>query len=74
MPSEMLGTFPSALAEEFWRALAVHGGLALHILCHYGKNGHHIIEGTFKACARALRAAIENDPRMAGVPSTKGIL
>jgi imidazoleglycerol-phosphate dehydratase len=74
VPIEMLGTFPSALAEEFWRAFAVHGALAVHILCHHGKNAHHIIEATFKACARALRAAIENDPRMAGVPSTKGIL
>jgi imidazoleglycerol-phosphate dehydratase len=74
VPGEMLGTFPSALAEEFWRAVAVHGALALHVLCHHGKNAHHIIEATFKASARALRAAIENDPRMAGVPSTKGIL
>jgi imidazoleglycerol-phosphate dehydratase len=73
-PNETLGTFPSALAEEFWRAVTVHGALALHVLCHYGKNTHHIIEAAYKASARALRAAVEIDPRMSGVPSTKGVL
>ena len=74
MPSEMLGTFNAALAEEFWRAAASHGAFNLHVLCHYGRNAHHIVEGIFKATARALRQAVEPDPRMAGVPSTKGVL
>jgi imidazoleglycerol-phosphate dehydratase len=71
---EMLGTFNAPLAEEFWRAVASRGSFNLHVLCHYGRNSHHIIEGIFKATARALRQAIENDPRMSGVPSTKGVL
>jgi imidazoleglycerol-phosphate dehydratase len=74
LPPEVLGTFNAPLAEEFWRAVASNGALNLHILCHYGKNSHHIIEGIFKATARALRQAVEPDPRMPGVPSTKGVL
>jgi imidazoleglycerol-phosphate dehydratase len=46
----------------------------LHVLCHYGNNTHHIVEGIFKATARALRQAVEKDPRMPGIPSTKGVL
>ena len=71
---EMLGTFNAPLAEEFWRAVSTTGAFNLHVLCHYGKNSHHIIEGIFKACARALRQAVELDSRMTGVPSTKGVL
>ena len=74
VPKEILGTFNSPLAEEFWRAAATHGAFNLHVICHYGRNTHHIIEGIFKATARALRAAIESDPRMTGVPSSKGVL
>jgi len=74
IPREMLGTFNAPLAEEFWRAVASHGAFNLHVVCHYGKNTHHLVEGTFKATARALRQAVENDPRMPGVPSTKGTL
>ena len=74
VPNEMLGAFNAALGEEFWRAVSSHGALALHIVCHYGRNTHHIIEGIFKAAARALRQAIEIDPRVSGVPSTKGVL
>jgi imidazoleglycerol-phosphate dehydratase len=74
IPAEILGTFNAPLAEEFWRAAATNGAMNLHILCHYGRNTHHLIEGIFKATARALRQAVENDPRMAGVPSTKGVL
>ena len=74
VPMEMLGTFNAPLAEEFWRALASSGAVTLHVVCHYGRNTHHIVEGIFKATARALRQAIEMDPRMSGVPSTKGIL
>ena len=72
--TEMLGTFNSPLAEEFWRAVAGSGLMNLHVLCHYGRNSHHIIEAVFKATARALRQAVEIDPRGVGVPSTKGVL
>ena len=74
VPRETLGTFNAPLAEEFWRAVAGSGLLTLHVLCHYGRNTHHIVEGIFKATARALREAVETDPRSAGVPSTKGVL
>jgi imidazoleglycerol-phosphate dehydratase len=72
--NELLGSFPSSLAEEFWRAFSANGQLNLHIFCHYGRNTHHVIEGIFKATARALRQAVEPDPRGTGVPSTKGVL
>jgi imidazoleglycerol-phosphate dehydratase len=74
LPPEMLGTFNAPLAEEFWRAVAGSGLMNLHILCHHGRNSHHIIEAVFKGTARALRQAIEHDPRSSGIPSTKGIL
>lgn len=74
LPPEMLGTFNAPLAEEFFRAVAGSGALTLHAVCHYGVNSHHIIEAVFKAFARALRMAVEIDPRQTGVPSTKGVL
>jgi imidazoleglycerol-phosphate dehydratase len=74
LPRETLGNFNSELTLEFWQAFATHGLMNLHIECHYGRNTHHIIEGTFKAVARALREAVESDPRMTGIPSTKGSL
>lgn len=74
LPPEMLGTFNAPLAEEFWRAVSSSGTFNLHVLCHHGKNSHHIVEAVFKAGARALRQAVEFDPRMSGVPSTKGVL
>ena len=74
VPTEMLGTFNAPLAEEFWRAVSSSGLFNLHVHCHYGRNTHHIVEGIFKATARALRQAVEADPRMPGVPSTKGVL
>jgi imidazoleglycerol-phosphate dehydratase len=74
VPLETLGNFSSQLAEEFWRAVSSSGAFALHVVVHHGRNTHHIIEGIFKAVARALRAAVEPDPRSSGVPSTKGVL
>ena len=74
VPNELLGSFNTPLAEEFWRAVAGSGLMNLHVLCHYGRNSHHIIEAVFKATARALRQAVELDPRGVGVPSTKGVL
>jgi imidazoleglycerol-phosphate dehydratase len=74
VPLETLGTFSSTLAEEFWRAVSSSGAFALHVVVHHGRNTHHIIEAIFKATARALREAVEPDPRSPGVPSTKGVL
>jgi imidazoleglycerol-phosphate dehydratase len=74
VPLELLGNFNAPLAEEFWRAVAGNGLMNLHVVCHHGRNTHHIIEGIFKATARALRQAVEIDPRGTGIPSTKGVL
>jgi imidazoleglycerol-phosphate dehydratase len=74
VPLETLGNFSSTLAEEFWRAVSSSGAFALHVVVHHGRNTHHIIEAIFKATARALREAVELDPRSPGVPSTKGVL
>jgi imidazoleglycerol-phosphate dehydratase len=74
LPAETLGTFSAPLAEEFWRAVSSAGAFNLHVVLHSGRNAHHVIEGIFKATARALRQAVEPDPRGSGVPSTKGVL
>ena len=72
---DKIGEFDTELFEEFFRAFAFAGGITLHIENLYGVNNHHKIEASFKACARALRAAIEMDPRKAGqISSTKGTL
>ena len=74
-PSAKIGTFDTELVREFFQALSTHGGITLHVDRIHGLNSHHIAEATFKAVARALREAVEPDPRMAGVlPSTKGAL
>jgi imidazoleglycerol-phosphate dehydratase len=73
-PAAKIGDFDTELVEEFWRAFAANSLCNLHILVHYGRNSHHISEAIFKATARALRMATEADPRMTGVPSTKGTL
>ena len=74
VPNELLGNFSSQLAEEFWRAFSGAALMNLHVIVHHGRNTHHIVEGIFKAAARALRQAVEPDPRGVGVPSTKGSL
>jgi len=74
VPNELLGTFHSSLAEEFWRAVSSAGALNLHVVLHHGRNTHHVVEAIFKATARALRQATESDPRGSGIPSTKGVL
>ncbi|PYS83846.1 MAG: imidazoleglycerol-phosphate dehydratase HisB [Acidobacteria bacterium] len=71
---QVIGNFSVELAEHFWRSLAEAARCNLHIDCLRGRNTHHILEGTFKATARALRRAVERDPRVEGVPSTKGVL
>ncbi len=68
------GNFSVELAEHFWRSFAEAERCNLHIDALRGRNTHHILEGTFKATARALRQACERDPRVVGVPSTKGVL
>lgn len=74
MPSPKVGTFDSELVAEFWRAVASHARMNLHVLLHYGSNTHHVSEAIFKGLARAIRDACERDPRAEGVPSTKGVL
>lgn len=70
-----IGTFDTELVREFFQALAQNAGITLHVTNHYGANNHHVAETCFKAVARALRTAIEIDPRQAdAVPSTKGTL
>jgi len=73
-PTEKTGEFDAQLVEEFLRAFAVNAELTLHVRVPYGRNTHHIAEAVFKALARALREAVATDPRVRGVPSTKGTL
>ena len=74
-PREKIGSFDTELVREFFQALSTHGGITLHVDRIHGLTAHHIAEAAFKAVARALREAVEPDPRMAGVlPSTKGAL
>jgi len=69
-----IGDFDSELVEDFWQAVAANGLFNLHVVTHHFRNNHHLAEAIFKATARALRMAVELDPRMTGVPSTKGTL
>ena len=69
-----VGTFDTELGREFFCGLAREAGVTLHLRLVCGDNAHHILEATFKAAARALREAVERDPRVTGVPSTKGSL
>jgi imidazoleglycerol-phosphate dehydratase len=71
---ERVGEMDSDLVEEFWKALVTHARMNLHIELLYGRNTHHIFEAVFKAAARALCLATRTDPRIEGVPSTKGVL
>lgn len=73
-PAPKIGGFDSELVEDFWQATASNALCNLHILLHHGRNSHHISEAIFKGAARALRMAVEYDPRATGVPSTKGTL
>jgi imidazoleglycerol-phosphate dehydratase len=74
IPVAKIGDFDSELVEDFFQSFAANALCNLHILVHYGRNSHHIAEAIFKCTARALRMALESDPRMTGVPSTKGTL
>ena len=75
IPSLKVGDFDCELVEEFWLAFTRQADCTLHFKKMAGKNSHHIIEGVFKAAARAMRAAVKIDPERAGeIPSTKGVL
>lgn len=70
-----IGSFDTELVREFFQALSTHGGITLHVDLIHGFNAHHVAEAAFKAVARALREAVEPDPRMGdALPSTKGAL
>jgi len=73
-PVSTIGTFDAQLVEVFWESFAATAGANVHAILHHGRNGHHIAEAVFKAAARAIRMAVEADPRQRGVPSTKGTL
>lgn len=72
--SEKVGTFDTELVHEFLWKFALEARINLHVIVPYGRNTHHIIEAIFKALARALDDAVQIDPRVKGVPSTKGLL
>ena len=74
LPPTTIAGFDTELAEEFFRAVANSAKLTLHVNVRYGSNAHHMIEGCFKAFARALRVAVSIDPDESGVPSTKRTL
>lgn len=74
IPASRVGTFDTELVYEFLWKFALESRMNLHVIVHYGQNTHHIIEAVFKALARALDEATTVDPRVKGVPSTKGML
>jgi imidazoleglycerol-phosphate dehydratase len=69
-----IGSFDVEMVEEFLRALAVNAGLTLHVRMLAGKNRHHIVEAIFKALGRVIAESLTKDPRVQGVPSSKGTL
>lgn len=73
-PSAQVGSFPVELVHEFLWKLALEARMTLHVIVHYGGNTHHMIEAIFKALGRALDEATAIDPRVKGIPSTKGML
>ena len=72
--SAQVGLFDTELVHEFWQGFVNAAKCTLHLQLHYGTNGHHIAEALFKAAARAVRMAVEIDPRQQDIPSTKGTL
>jgi Imidazoleglycerol-phosphate dehydratase len=73
-PSTQVGSFSTEMVHEFLWKLALESRITLHVIVHYGHNTHHMIEAVFKALGRALDEATSIDPRVQGVPSTKGVL
>ncbi len=74
LTARKIQSFDTELVEHFFEALSVHAGLTVHLEVPYGKNAHHMLEASFKAFGRALEQATRIDPRVAGVPSSKGKL
>lgn len=70
----MIGTYDTTLTRHVFESISATAQICLHVRCLYGRNPHHMVEAQFKALARALRTAVEIDPRVVGVPSTKGAL
>jgi imidazoleglycerol-phosphate dehydratase len=70
----MIGSYDTTLTRHVWESISAAAQICLHVRCLYGRNPHHMVEAQFKAVARALRTAVELDPRVIGVPSTKGAL
>jgi imidazoleglycerol-phosphate dehydratase len=70
----MIENYATEVTEDFFRAFCNSAALTMHLECRRGRNAHHIVEGLFKAFARGLRVAVSPDPRMTGIPSTKGTL
>ncbi|PZE19302.1 imidazoleglycerol-phosphate dehydratase HisB [Paenibacillus xerothermodurans] len=73
-PSQQVGSFSTEMVHEFLWKLALEARITLHVIVHYGQNTHHMIEAIFKALGRAIDEATTIDPRVKGVPSTKGVL
>jgi imidazoleglycerol-phosphate dehydratase len=71
---ELIGSYDTTLTKHIWESFVATSGIALHVRVLSGRNAHHVVEAQFKAVARALRAAVALDPRVTGVPSTKGVL
>ena len=74
LTNDRVGEFDASLVEDFLFAFAQNGGIDLHVEKRYGRSPHHVVEAIFKGLARALRGAVEIDPRVEGVPSVKGTL
>ncbi len=74
LANDRIGSFDAGLAEDFFYAFAHNAGIDLHVELRYGKSPHHVVEAVFKGVARALRVAVERDPRVEGLPSVKGAL
>ncbi len=74
LANDRIGSFDASLTQDFLYAFAQHAGLDLHVELRYGKNPHHVVEAIFKGTARALRDALERDPRVKGLPTVKGAL
>ncbi len=74
LANDRIGSFDASLTQDFLYAVAQNAGLDLHVELRYGKNPHHVVEAIFKGTARALRDAVERDPRVKGLPTVKGAL
>jgi imidazoleglycerol-phosphate dehydratase len=71
---ELIGAYDTTLTKHIWESIVATAQITLHVRVLAGRNAHHVVESQFKAVARALRTAVEIDPRVTGVPSTKGVL